>query len=97
MTNYVNHNPIIVNDEMSEAEITRDVYITGFYWTGASDGNLLSVKDNCTTPKQIWKAECSASGLDVQFTPCRPIPAKGVFVDDLDGGMLLINLKSSCR
>lgn len=93
--NNLNHNPLIINVQMTEAEITRDVYITGFHWTGVSNGDLCSVKDNCATPKQIWKAEASADGLNVSFKPCRPIPANGIFVDDLDGGTLLIDLKSS--
>lgn len=98
MSNNVAHNPLIIDTVMSSAEVTRDVYITGFYWTGLSDGDTVCVKDNCTTtPKEIWKAEASADGLDVQYTPQQPIPANGIFVDDIpaaQSSILLIYLKS---
>jgi len=97
MGNNLNHNPLIIDTAMGATDFTRDVYITGFYWTGLSAADTLSVKDTCASAKQIWKAVASANGLDVQYTPEQPIPAKGIYVDDIPGSqssMLLIYLKS---
>lgn len=97
MANNVAHNPLIIDTVMTSAEVTRDVYITGFYWTGLSAADTICVKDNCATPKEIWKAVASANGLDVQYTPEQPIPANGILVDDIpesQSSMLLIYLKS---
>lgn len=93
MSNSLTQNPLYIDTQGDltaslEYPTTGRLNIIAIIWTGASNADLLEIKDSGGTV--VFKAK--SDGTDTIFTPCQPISCSGLNVNDLDGGVVLIYL-----
>lgn len=93
MANKLYQNPIVVDTEMATVAdglaTGNHVHVIGMYWTGATAAHKLSVKDGAS--KRIWAAVAETNNTEKSLSITdEGFIMDGLFVDDLDGGVLYI-------